>query len=164
MQNVKNMTTMTESEENLNSELEQINSHSLNMKNSRNKSDPVRYQTPTGNWKFVNVCHQHWQKSVNCLPSSFDSICPKLQCVLLKPIFFFWQLLRLHYSSEAVKDGKISIWGFHFVIYLLKRTAMTFDFRLITVFKSSKYMKKLKTHWKFCARILFSMPFLTIVC
>ena len=42
-----NLDILTESEENLNSELEQINSHSLNMKNSRNKSDPVRYQTPT---------------------------------------------------------------------------------------------------------------------
>ena len=42
-----NLDILTESEENLNSELEQINFHSMNMKNSRNKSDPVRYQTPT---------------------------------------------------------------------------------------------------------------------
>jgi len=43
----KNLDILTESEENLNLELEQINSHSMHIKNSRNKSDPVRYQTPT---------------------------------------------------------------------------------------------------------------------
>lgn len=43
----KNLDILTESEENLNSELELINSHPMNIKNSRNKSDPVRYQTPT---------------------------------------------------------------------------------------------------------------------
>ena len=43
----KNLDILTESEENLNSELELINFHPMNVKNSRNKSDPVRYQTPT---------------------------------------------------------------------------------------------------------------------
>jgi len=43
----KNLDILTESEENLNSELELINSHPMNLKNSRNKSDPVRYQTPS---------------------------------------------------------------------------------------------------------------------
>jgi len=43
----KNLDILTESEENLNSELELINSQPMNVKNSRNKSDPVRYQTPT---------------------------------------------------------------------------------------------------------------------
>eukprot|EP00092_Neocalanus_flemingeri_P000094 GFUD01000096.1.p1 GENE.GFUD01000096.1~~GFUD01000096.1.p1 ORF type:complete len:288 (+),score=54.51 GFUD01000096.1:859-1722(+) len=42
-----NLDILTESEENLNSELELINSQSMKMKNTRNKSDPVRYQTPT---------------------------------------------------------------------------------------------------------------------
>jgi len=41
----KNLDILTESEENLNLELEQINS--MHMKNTRKKSDPVRYQTPT---------------------------------------------------------------------------------------------------------------------
>jgi len=43
----KNLDILTESEENLNSELEQINSHPSNNKSLRTKSDPVRYQTPT---------------------------------------------------------------------------------------------------------------------
>jgi len=43
----KNLDILTESEENLNSELEQINSQPINVKNSRTKSDPIRYQTPT---------------------------------------------------------------------------------------------------------------------
>jgi len=43
----KNLDILTESEENLNTELEQINSQPINVKNLRTKSDPVRYQTPT---------------------------------------------------------------------------------------------------------------------